>query len=272
MADTHYAFFTFSLPEDTDSDKLQLFSSATEAGSYTQVGSDIDYSYGETTYEYNALSTALWYKIKFRNSINSTQGPLSSAVYGGNFTTNTPDLFVSTTTDGAYYATIQDVYDYSTSSVSDFTNANISASLRRARSIIDLTTAEMDLDRYSDYFVTEIARKKYNATLKIIKEIEVCFALAIAYRAKADDILLERARTREGISESITIGATSITQDNLSFAEKKYTLIMDISTRYATTGGALLEMLSPTSIPLSHCGDSSTSNYWYPFGWKSIIY
>lgn len=269
MPDTKYAFFTFSLPEDQDSNYLRLFSSTSETGTYSQVGADIAYDYGDTQYEYTNITETLWYKIQFYNSVTAKLGPLSNAVYGGNFSANAPEMFVSTSTDGANYATIQDVLDYATISTADFSSTLISKCLKRARAIIDLRTAEMGIDRFLDYFDSEIARKKYNAALKIVKEVEILFTLAMVYRAKSDDKILEQALSGEGELEALRIGSTAISTDSSGSGPKNYWLLIDLANKYATSGASLLAMLAPTSIFLSFY-DIDIRRIWYPFGWKNV--
>jgi hypothetical protein len=269
MADTKYAFFTFSLPEDTGSNKIKLFSSSTETGTYSQVGSDIDYSYGDTSYEFNAIDETKWYKIQFYNSSTLKLGPLSDAVYGGNFSTGaTPALFVSTSTDGSNYATTQEVLDYGTLTTTDFSSSLISKCLRRARALIDYRTAEMGIDRYTDMFETEVARRKYNASLRIIKEAEICFTLAMAYRAKADDTIMANINSGEGTIDTLSIGATTISTDTGGNSTKNYFYLTDLSAKYANSGSALLAMLAPSSVFLSY--NDNVRPAWFPFGWKNI--
>lgn len=252
MPTTKYAFFTFSLPEDIESNKIQLFSSTSETGSYTQVGADNPYIYGMTSYKYENLSETTWYKIRFFNSNTNQLGPMSGAVYGGNFSSNaSPDLYVSTSTDGSNYATIQEVLDYATLTTADFTTTIISSCLRRARAIIDYRTAEMNLDRYNASFNSGVSRRKFNAALRIVKEAEICFTLAMAYRAKADDTILSNLRSGDGTIEALTIGSTSITTDTGGSGTKNYAYLTDLSMKFANSGAALLSMLAPSSIFLS---------------------
>jgi hypothetical protein len=250
MADTNRGTITFALPEDTEADFLQLWSSATEDGVYAQVGADIAYEYGTTTYEFD-IGVTTYYKIRFRNNTDSTTGPFSDPVYGGDWNTNTsPFLAVGTTTDGAMYATIQMVYDYTSLTSSDVTSARVSQALRRARAIIDLKAAELDIDRFKYQFEAPVARRKYNAALRIIREAEINYTLGMLYRGLADDKVMEGIRS-EGDEQSLSIGSAALTQDGGSTGSSSAVFLNSLGTRFLLTADALLDMLSPPSITIS---------------------
>lgn len=262
---TQSGVFTFSLPEDTDSDQLLIYSSSTEDGIYS-LDTTVSYEYGETTYEYDSLDDTKWYKIKFNNSTDSEAGPLSDAVYGGNFSQSSPFLAVSTTTDGANYATTEDVYDYGTFTTEDVTAARVSQALRRARAIIDLKTADLDLDRFTKTFNTETSRKKYNATLRVLKEAEINIALGMVYRGMADDLTMKKHR--QSISgddfnlDKIAIGGQMI---DLGDEEAKSGLDQ-VADRYTQYGYELLNALQPPSVRLHFQGEYTQSpKFKYPF-------
>lgn len=267
---TKHAVFTFALPEDADSDFIRLYDSDTETGSYSQVGSDIAYDYGDTTYEFEDINESKWYKIQFYNSTDDQLGPLSEATNGSNFSDRgAPFLAVSTRTDGAFYASTQDVYDYSGLTTSDITNARVSQALRRSRAIIDLRTAEMGLDRFTNIFDTDTSRKKYNASLRVVKEAEICFALSMAYRGMADDKIMDGIRgTDTGIFESVSIGESSISQDTGAMGSRTYVYLTGLSVKYGNIAAALLSMLMPSSVVLKTTEPGALP--WYPFGWKAV--
>jgi len=251
MASTNNATFTFSVPEDTGSDYLKLYSCATEDGSYSQVGADIAYSYGETTYEYEDMSATTWYKIRFYNSADDQLGPYSEAVYGGNWSSNTkPFLAVSTTTDGANYASIQEVRDFSGLDTDTVSNDRVSQALRRARAIVDIKTDDMGVDRFSN-FETDVQRKKYNASLRIIKEAEINYTLGMIYRGMVDDIIIAGVN---GISAptSITIGQTSINTEDSSIDSNSYRQLERLSVLYTQRATTLLSMIQPSSINITY--------------------
>lgn len=240
--------FTFSLPEDVDTTLLHIYEASTEGGAYTLVTS-VAYEYGVLSYEYDSLDDTKWYKIKFQNGTDSEYGPLSDAVYGGDFSKAAPFLAVSTSTDGANYASIQDVYEYANLTAEDVTSSKISKALKRARAVIDLRTADLDLNRF-DIYPTEIARKKYNATLRILKEAEINIALGHLYRGLADDEIMARNRDTASEEPAISLGATSISDTSSSRAENTPRL-MAISDRYLSIGAAMVDSIQPTSCRMT---------------------
>lgn len=270
MATQPAAVFTFALPEDTDSNRLDIYSSATKDGTYSQVATP-DYEYGATTYAYASLDDTTWYKIRFYNTTDAIHtGPYSEAVYGGDFNKAAPFLAVSTTSDGANYSSTQDLLDYSNLTLNDVTAAQISTALKRARAVVDLRTSDMDLDRFTRTFKTDTARKKYNAALRIVKEAEINIALGNLFRAIADDLVVKNLRdtlddTSAG-SSSISVGSTSISgggglEDTAH--SRELNLVAD---NYLRTGAAMLDSLRPPSIRLHRESDFvANPKFKYPF-------
>jgi hypothetical protein len=245
------ATFTFSVPEDTGSDYLQLYSSTTEDGSFSQVGSNIAYSYGSTTYEYEDLSATTWYKIRFYNSVDDQYSPYSQAIYGGSWQDNTkPMLAISTTTDGANYATIQEVRDFSGLSSDVVSNARISQGLRRARAIIDIKTDDMGIDRFSN-FASDVQRKKYNATLRLIKEAEINYTLGMLYRGMIDDIIITAIKGTDSPA-NIRMGSTSVDTQNAARNSSSYRQLERLSSFYTSRATTLLAMIQPGSITITY--------------------
>jgi len=268
---TQSAVFTFALPEDTETDQLIIHSAATETGTYS-IDTTVSYEYGTTQYEYDALDDVTWYKIQFNNSVDSETGPISDAVYGGSFSNASPFLAVSTSTDGANYATTQDVYDYSTLTTADVTQARVSQALRRARAVIDLRTAELNLSRFTKTFNTDTSRKKFNATLRIVKEAEINIALGNVYRGLSDDLVMDRLRGALS-GDADESGAVSIGQTSLSAASgltdpRHMAELGALANRYLSIGSAMINALQPSSVRLHPCDpDCATQSpkFKYPF-------
>jgi hypothetical protein len=144
------ATFTFALPSDVNTNRLDIYSSTSENGTYG-IEASTSYQYGDTMYEYANLNDIRWYKILFVNSTRNTQGAFSHPVFGGTFSAAAPFVAISTTWDGANYATTQDVYDYSDLTSDDVSSEKVSHALKRARAEIDFRTAEMGLDRFDTF-------------------------------------------------------------------------------------------------------------------------
>ena len=273
MPDTEYAKITFSLPEDTGSDLLLVFTSATETGTYAAATPpSLIYHYGETVAEIADIDVTKWYKIQFRNSKTSKVGPLSEPVNGADWTDkDKPEVYISTQTDGAYYATVQDVLDYTHGNLQAMITAlgtgwaatSISDALKHARAIIDLRVAEMSLTRFSRTFETDIARRKYNAALHIVKEAEINFALGALYQGLVDQkiatgVVDAITGTDTGDWNVVSIGQTSISKGN--WKPGSGTKLSDIdmtnalqalANKYNMTGAAFLTMLHPVTVPVS---------------------
>lgn len=266
---TQSGVLKFALPEDTDSDQLLIYSSATRNGTYS-LADTVAYSYGDSTYEYDSLDDTTWYKIKFNNSVDGEAGPISDPVYGGNFSNASPFLAVSTGTDGANYATTQDVFEYSTLTTDDVTTARVSQALRRARAVIDLKTAALNLDRFTRTFTTEVSRKKFNASLRIVREAEINIALGNIYRGLADDLIMKRMReTLSGSADestAVSIGQTSLAQGAGLTNPKHIGELNGLANRYLAIGAAMLNALQPPSVRLHVESEFAQSpRFKYPF-------
>jgi hypothetical protein len=243
------AVFTFALPEDTDSDQLLIYSSTMKDGAYSVVLT-VDYDYGIAQYEYDQLDDSLWYRIQFNNTHDVEHGPISDPVYGGNFAQGAPFLAISTLTDGANYATTQDVYDYSGLQPADISPSRVSAALRRARAWIDWRTAEMGLDRLAN-FSQDVARRKYNASLRVVKEAELNLALSSIYINLSDDLIMANMRGGEGsMAGTVSIGNTSVQGDALAERGESILYLATLAQRYQDTGEKLLASLDANSIRL----------------------
>ena len=265
---TQSAVFKFALPEDEDSDQLLIYSSATKAGTYS-LATTVSYEYGDSTYEYDSLDDITWYKVKFNNTTDSEAGPLSDPVYGGDFAKASPFLAVSTGTDGAHFATTSDVYDYCTLTTADVKTTRVSQALRRARAIIDLRTAELDLDRFKRDWDTDVTRKKFNATLRILKEAEINIALGNIYRGLADDLIADRMRDAlagNAGGGSLSIGDTSLSDPNSLANTASMRALNRLADRYLGVGAAMLASIQPTSIRLHVESDfRQAPRFRYPF-------
>lgn len=265
---TQSATIAFSLPEDPNSDYLNIYSSSTETGSYSLV-TTVSYEYGTTKHEFDSLNDTLWYKIRFYNSADNEYGPYSDAVYGGDFESAAPFLAVSTTTDGANYASATDVYRYSHLTAQDVSVSEVSRALKQARARIDYRTAEMGLSRF-DVFDSETARRKYNATLRLIKEAEINIALSVIYTNLSDDLIIRNMRGDTGSQAgTVSIGSTSVSGDSLAERNESTLYLAALAARYAAQGEEILASLDTNSIRLvGYDFTIRQPKFKYPFnGW-----
>jgi hypothetical protein len=262
---TQSAVITFALPEDTEADQLQIYASTTQDGTYDLVHT-VAYEYGEAQYEFDALNDTYWYRIKFYNSRDGESGPISEAVYGGQFSQAAPFLAVGTTSDGAAFATSQDLYDYSGLQPADVSPSRASASLKRARAWIDFRVAELGIDRL-EAFATDVARRKFNASLRILKEAEINIALGHLYTSLSDDLIIANMRGGESAGAgSVSIGNTSVQGDALSERSENIIYLATLAARYEATGEKLLTSLDTNSVRLIGSDQMVRSpKFRYPF-------
>lgn len=266
----HSATLTFSLPQDPESDYLYIFSADAQNGVFSEVRLT-PYTYGEITYEYDELDDTRWYRIQFYNSKNDNFGPLSLPVFGGSYAAGAPVVYISTTTDGANYATVQDVYDYADLNGEDVSPQKVSTALRRARAEIDYKTAEMGIDRF-DFLDSDTQRRKYNAGLHIIKEAEICLALYQIYTNLSDNLILKNMRDAStgSVAGNISIGDTSISGDALAERSENILYLATLADRYLLMAQRKLNTLAANSIRLlSTDYKPRFPRFKWPFhGWK----
>lgn len=240
---------TFSLPENTGSNVLQLHESESQNGVYT-LKANADYEYGITSFYATELNDARWYKVRFFNNNENIYSPFSDSVFGGTWVAAAPFLAVSSTSDGAHYATTQDVYEYANLTTEDIPTFRVSSALKRARAVIDFRTSEMDVQRFND-FDTDTARRKYNATLRILKESEINIALGNLYQNLSDDRIIANMRENSSAKVgSISIGGTSIGGDDLADRNESILFLATLSSRYFAQGEILLSSLDTNSVKL----------------------
>lgn len=259
------ATLTFSLPEDAAADRIDVYTSAAENGTYTIIYSTV-YEYGQTHLVYSALDDTKWYKLLFVNSQTGFTGPPSDAVYGGTYNAAAPFVAISTTWDGANYATTQDVYDYADLTSEDVSTNKVSKALKRARAEIDYRTSELGLDRFEN-LDSDTARRKFNASLVILKEAEICLALHQIYTNLSDNLIIKNMRDGTGsIAGSISIGGTSISGDSLAERDTNIVYIATLAERYYMMAQRKLASLDQTSIRLTP-GDllARFPRFRYPF-------
>lgn len=240
---------TFSLPDDPSADRLNLYEASSKEGSYAlKVGTA--YAYGITSFYATELDDSKWYKIQFVNLSDNTVGPFSEPVFGGTYVAAAPFLAVSSFTDGAHYATAQDVYDYANLTPEDISTNRVSNALRRARAVIDFRTSEMGFERFNDYD-DDTARRKYNASLRILKEAEINIALGNLYQNLSDDRIIENMRENASAKVgSISIGDTTIGGDDLADRNESILFLATLSSRYFAQGEILLSSLDTNSVKL----------------------
>lgn len=259
---------TFSLPEDTGSNLLELYESESQNGSYA-LRESTAYEYGVTSFYATEIDTAKWYKVRFINTNDNIYSPLSDPVFGGNYAAAAPFLAVTSSTDGANYATAQDVYEYANLTPEDIAVSRVSSALKRARAVIDFRTQEMDFERFRE-FDDDTARRKYNASLRILKEAEINIALGNLYQNLSDDRIIQNMRENASAKVgTVTIGDTSIGGDDLADRNESILFLATLSSRYFAQGEILLSSLDTNAVRLtSYDLAVRVPKFRYPFnGW-----
>jgi len=265
---TFNSTITFSLPEDTGSNVLELHEASSQNGSYSLIEST-DYSYGITAFDASDLDDSKWYKVRFQNTTENTYSAFSDPVFGGTYVSAAPFLAVTSATSGANYATVQDVFEYANLTPEDIPSYRVSAALKRARAVIDFRTSEMDFERFME-FDTDTARRKYNASLRILKEAEINIALGNLYQNLSDDRIIENMRENASAKVgSITIGNTSLSGDDLADRNESILFLATLSSRYFAQGEVLLSSLDTNSVRLTGYDLAiRVPKFRYPFnGW-----
>lgn len=248
------ATLSFSLPEDVDASTIRLWSCATRDAAYNLEFEDATYQYGTITYEYNALDDQKWYKVQFYNPTTAIASPLSEPVYGGDYANAAGFLAVSDTTSGANYASTEDVYDFAGLTVADVPMDIVSTALKRARALIDFRTTNVDLLRFTQFFPTDVARRKYNSTLRLVKEAEICFALETIYYRLSDSKIISNFRdstTSGATAGSVSIGDVMAQGDSIAERSENIVYLATLAAKYGAMANSLLDSLQQTSVQLT---------------------
>ena len=240
--------FVHGIPDDTNADVLRILESTTENGTYSVVGS-YEYTHGYRTVEHDTIDTLKWYKIEFYNTSDANLGARSDAIYGGDYDKSKPFVALSTTFDGAGYATASELYSTSHLTEEDVTVSEAQRKLKLARAFIDLVTETQDIDKFSRIYKSDIARRKYNAYMEVLKRGEIYYALALIYKDLADDAVMRNFRNQNSDFDAVSIGQTSVSLtdgNDLRMAE-----FFNIQANgYAQQALSIIQTLLPTSVPL----------------------
>lgn len=179
-------FIAYALPEDVDSNQIQLFVSATETGTFT-LDQTLSYTYASRASEVDNIDTTKWYKIRFRNSTDGNVSAYSDVFPGSAADDREPFASISTTFDGASYSTTTEFYAATNLNSTLVAEADVVRNIKTARAYIDLVTDDVGPVKYSRDWGTDITRRKYNAQIELLKQTEICLGAAISYRHLADD-------------------------------------------------------------------------------------
>jgi hypothetical protein len=253
------AKITLGLPDDTDADQVLVYSSATEDGTFT-LDSTNDYTFGQEVLESISIDTTKWYKISFNNSVTSVEGTQSIAREGATWEDGKPFFALTSFYDGNPLATAADVYARTPHDSTDVPEAAVDSFLITARARVNLILDEQERERYTLLYDSDVARRKYNAQLQIMKDSEIYFAMSLFYKYLADN-QVENAIA--GTNETVVIGSTSISAKD-SGTDNTQTF-EDRAKNYEKTAIELLKTVMPNGIPVTYNADTAgASKFLHP--------
>jgi hypothetical protein len=251
------AVLTFSLPEDKQSDIFTLYKASTEDGEYAEEAV-LPYRYGETSKVIEDIDEAEWYKVQISNSVTDYTTPLSDPIFGGDFATRTsPFLAISTTYDGANYASTSEVYAISGLTTDEVSVVETQKILRATRAYVDVRLDEIGMQSFRLRYNPDISRRKYNGHFRVVREVEIYLAISTIMNKLANESQLALARQDdsrledEGSLVNISIGGTSlnISPDNIENRIITRTAIFsELATKYAQSAMALFSSIMPNTL------------------------
>ena len=251
-------FLVTGVPVDTTSDQLLVQSSATISGVYT-LDNTLTYSYGSRTTEYT-IDEDKYYKVAFNSTENSAATPYSEPKAGSVILETAPILQISSLNDGVPFSTSDDVYARGNLTSSDVSESDVDYALVISRAFIDLRLNNIHPDLYNAYN-NEVKYRKYNALLRLIKDVEINYSLSILYRHLADDKIMENTRNNVQTSENVSVGQTAIggIEDPKSIDTARY--FDALASRYMNAAMTLFNTLLPNYVPLHYTRDASFSGF-----------
>lgn len=260
---TYQGYLLISLPDNTNADNVLVYSSATSSGVFT-LANTLDYVYPNKTVEYTVDDT-LFYKVAFSESATSWVSALSSVIAGSKVLETAPSIAITSSYDGVSYSTPDDVYAVSNLTTEDVSNDDVIYAIATARAFIDLKTSSLSINRFNA-FSNGVAKKKYNATLKILKDVEINFAISLIYRDMANKKIIEKVRNNTSSSTSISIGQTYINESQPADSVDIANYLDSLSSRYSTYALGLLDTVIPNYVPLRYSEhDTGYVNSWHSY-------
>ena len=261
---TFSGYFLVGIPDNIKSDKINVYTSTTSSGVFS-LDNTINYTYPEKTVEY-VIDEDKFYKISFSETSTGWLSPLSEIIYGSKIQTSTPPVTITSGSDGSSFATTDDVYELTKLTETDASVKDVKYALTMARAFIDLKTSNLSIFRFNS-FDANTAKKKYNATIRILKDVEINYAASLIYRDLADNAILQNVIDGKSTSQSISVGATSIggIEDSSSTTIANY--LDALSTRYASYAFGLLNSVMPNYVPLRY---SENGTGYKNYGWSYI--
>jgi len=266
---TYSGYLMTGVPVNREVDILNVYSSATSSGTFALEEAMVyEYSTRVTNY---SIDDSKFYKISYEDTSDGYVTPLSEATAGVTILEAAPILDITSSNDGASFASVQEVYDRSNITTADISETNVNYSLSVARAFIDMRLSTISIDRYR-VFADSVQTRKYNASLRIIKDVEINYCLSLVYKYMADAAILEDTTSSSSTSTatSIRIGQTTISDKDASGSSDSIEAATNfdaLSTRYAQYAETALDSLAPNYVPLRYAENGTG----YDFGTSAII-
>lgn len=246
---SYSGYLLTGIPDNQNADQLLVASGLTSSGTFTLCAT-LDYSYPTKTTAYS-IDESRWYKVAFKESTSAWVTPYSEAIDGSQILKATPSLAITSTYDGVSYSTPQDVYDRGNMTSADAPINDVSYAISVARAFIDIKMSTLSVNRFNG-FSSAVAQRKYNATLKLLKDVEINFALSLVYKNLADDAIMSNVKTNKKTSGAVSVGQTSINQIEGADTTTTAQYLDGLSVRYGNYASSLLDTLTPNYVPLRY--------------------
>ncbi len=246
---TYSGYLLTGVPDNSNADQLLVASGLTSSGTFTLMAT-LDYIYPSKTTAFY-IDDSKWYKIAFKESVSAWVTPYSEAVNGSQILKSGPSLAITSSFDGVSYSTAQDVYDRSNLTVTDVALNDVEYSISVARAFIDMKMSTLSLNRFS-CFSNAVAVRKYNAILKLLKDVEINFALSLIYKNLADDAIMSHVTSGTKTSTNISVGQTSIGGIEGADTTTTSSYLDALSVRYGNYASSLLDTLTPNYVPMRY--------------------
>ena len=246
---TYSGYLLIGIPDNSNADQLLVASGLTSSGTFTLM-STLEYIYPTKTQAFS-IDESRWYKIAFKESATSWQTPYSDAIDGAQILKNVPQLAITSSYDGISYSTPQDVYDRANMTTADAALSDVSYAISVARAFIDIKMSTLSVNRYNN-FSSNVAQKKFNALLRLLKDVEINFALSLIYKNLADDAIMANVRAGTKTSTNVSVGQTSIGGIEGSDTTQTAAYLDSLSVRYGNYASSLLDTLTPNYVPLRY--------------------
>jgi len=182
-------FVSYKIPENRGYTIIELWESATETGSFALLNST-KYDYPSRATEYDMLDTVKYYKVRFKNVDENRFSPYTDVFFGGHFDDKEGFAQITTSFDGAGYATPTQFYATTNLNSDQIPLSDVQDAMYTARAFMDVLLDDQGPAKYNVNDNTQTSRRKYNAELELTRKAEIYFGAALIYNDMADDKIM----------------------------------------------------------------------------------